>query len=264
VPDRDALTVYVVRRNWGDGRNFVKVYPDGGAGVDTLPDTMVRFKFKPGAHSVAFEFDGKRQSTTVRGQAGEVRFVRIDGVVWAWKSTYEWVDRARDRDPRARAQGTARGRRVGSLNQGDTGSSDFARDLSSCPPTSPLRHGVRPALLPRRSSAPVRRWPRHCMTGVGPWMLAGLLYLGSGLGWRCCGWCGARHRRASSGVSGPGWRCAVLTGGVVGSVLLMFGLDGHASLWRLAPAQRRGRVHRRCWPGSPSRRWAEAPPTAPP
>lgn len=91
VPDRDALTVYVVRRNWGDGRNFVKVYPDGGAGVDTLPDTMVRFKFRPGTHSVAFEYDGKRQSTKVEGQAGEIRFVRIDGTVWAWKSTYEWV-----------------------------------------------------------------------------------------------------------------------------------------------------------------------------
>lgn len=91
VPDRDALTVYVVRRNWGDGRNFVKVYPDGGAGVDTLPDTLVRFKFRPGSHSVAFEFDGKRQSTTAAGQAGEIRFVRIDGTVWAWKSTYEWV-----------------------------------------------------------------------------------------------------------------------------------------------------------------------------
>lgn len=91
VPDPNALTVYVVRRNWGDGRNFVKVYPDGGAGVDTLPDTMVRLKFKPGSHSVAFEFDGKRQSTTAAGQAGEIRFVRIDGTVWAWKSTYEWV-----------------------------------------------------------------------------------------------------------------------------------------------------------------------------
>ena len=91
VPDRDALTVYVVRRNWGDGRNFVKVYPDGGAGVDTLPDTMLRFKFKPGSHSVAFEVDGKRQSTTVEGRAGETRFLRFDGMVWAWKSTYEWV-----------------------------------------------------------------------------------------------------------------------------------------------------------------------------
>lgn len=91
VPDRDALTVYVVRRNWGDGRHFVKVHPDGGAGVDTLPDTMVRFRFKPGTHSVAFEFDGKRQSSRVEGQAGEIRFVRIDGTVWAWRSTYEWV-----------------------------------------------------------------------------------------------------------------------------------------------------------------------------
>ena len=25
APDPNALTVYVVRRNWGDGRNFVKV-----------------------------------------------------------------------------------------------------------------------------------------------------------------------------------------------------------------------------------------------
>ena len=89
--DRDALTVYVVRRNWGDGRNFVKVYPDGGAGVDTLPDTMVRFKFRPGTHSIAFEYDGKRQSTTISGMAGDVRFVRIDGMVWSWKSTYEWA-----------------------------------------------------------------------------------------------------------------------------------------------------------------------------
>lgn len=91
VPDPNALTVYVVRRNWADGSNFVKVYPDGGAGVDTLPDTMVRLKFKPGSHSVAFEFDGRRQTTTVEGRAGEIRLVRIDGTVWAWKSTYAWA-----------------------------------------------------------------------------------------------------------------------------------------------------------------------------
>ncbi len=102
VPDANALTVYAVRRDWGDGRNFVKVYPDGGAGVDTLPDTMVRLKFKPGSHSVAFEFDGKRQSTNVAGQAGEIRFVRIDGTVWAWKSTYEWVAES-ETAPRERA-----------------------------------------------------------------------------------------------------------------------------------------------------------------
>lgn len=89
--DPGALTVYVVRRNWSDGRNFVKVQVDDGPAVETLPDTMVRAKLKPGAHMVAFEFEGQRKTTSVEGKAGEVRFVRIDGVVWAWKSSFEWA-----------------------------------------------------------------------------------------------------------------------------------------------------------------------------
>lgn len=91
VPDRDALTVYVVRRNWGDGRNFVRIHPDGGPAIETLPDTMVRLKFGPGTHTITYEFEGQRQSTTVEGKAGDVRFVRIDGMVWSWKSTYGWA-----------------------------------------------------------------------------------------------------------------------------------------------------------------------------
>jgi hypothetical protein len=92
VPDPKALTVYVVRRNWGDGRNFVKVQADNGPVVDTLPNTMVRIKLQPGAHSISFEFEGARQSKAVDGRAGDVRSVRIDGMVWSWKSTYQWAD----------------------------------------------------------------------------------------------------------------------------------------------------------------------------
>ena len=91
APDPNALTVYVVRRNWGDGRNFVKVQVEGGTAVDTLPNTMVRARLKPGSHKIDFDFDGQRQSTTVEGKAGDVRFVRIDGMVWSWKSTYTWA-----------------------------------------------------------------------------------------------------------------------------------------------------------------------------
>ncbi|EHR70977.1 hypothetical protein BurJ1DRAFT_2137 [Burkholderiales bacterium JOSHI_001] len=91
APDPSALTVFVVRRNWGDGRHFVKVHPDNGPGIETLPDTMVRLKFKPGTHTIAFEFEGNRQSSTVEGKAGDVRFVRIDGMVWSWKSSFEWA-----------------------------------------------------------------------------------------------------------------------------------------------------------------------------
>lgn len=91
APDPSALTVFVVRRNWGDGRHVVKVHPDNGPGIETLPDTLIRLKFKPGTHTIAFEFDGKRQSSTVEGKAGDVRFVRIDGMVWSWKSSFEWA-----------------------------------------------------------------------------------------------------------------------------------------------------------------------------
>lgn len=107
--DPNALTVYVVRRNWGDGRNFVKVQAEGSAPVDTLPNTMVRFKLRPGAHQVAFDFEGQRQTTRVDGKAGDVRFVRIDGMVWSWKSTYEWAsepqEATRERALKARLVG---------------------------------------------------------------------------------------------------------------------------------------------------------------
>lgn len=92
APDPGALTVYVVRRNWGDGRGFVKVQVDGGPVVETLPDTMVRAKLTPGTHMIAFESEGQRKATTVDGKAGDVRFVRIDGMVWSWKSSFDWAE----------------------------------------------------------------------------------------------------------------------------------------------------------------------------
>jgi hypothetical protein len=89
--DPGALTVYVVRRNWADGRPSVTVQVGDIPAVETLPNTMVRAKLKPGAHTVAFEFDGQRKTTTVEGKAGDVRFVRIDGVVTAFSSSFEWA-----------------------------------------------------------------------------------------------------------------------------------------------------------------------------
>ncbi|MDH4224984.1 MAG: DMT family transporter [Deltaproteobacteria bacterium] len=62
------------------------------------------------------------------------------------------------------------------------------------------------------------------LTGVGPWMLAGLLYLGAGLGLTVYRWA-----RGAPAVRLPRedvvWFAgAVLAGGVIGPVLLMFGL----------------------------------------
>jgi drug/metabolite transporter (DMT)-like permease len=73
------------------------------------------------------------------------------------------------------------------------------------------------------ASAPLAK---TLLTGVEPWMLAGLLYLGSGLGLMLL----RLVRRAPSVRLDPGewpWLAgAVLAGGVVGPVLLMFGLSG--------------------------------------
>ena len=91
APDANALTVYVVRRNWGDAKDFVKVQADSGATVETLPNSMVRYRLTPGSHTIAFDFDGQRQTKTVDGKAGDVLFARIDGMAWAWKSTFTWA-----------------------------------------------------------------------------------------------------------------------------------------------------------------------------
>ncbi len=65
--------------------------------------------------------------------------------------------------------------------------------------------------------------------GIDPWLLAGMLYLGSGLGltlllaWQRI----VQHRtsEASLSVSDLPWLCgAVVTGGVIGPLLLMLGL----------------------------------------
>jgi drug/metabolite transporter (DMT)-like permease len=65
---------------------------------------------------------------------------------------------------------------------------------------------------------------------VDPWMLAGLLYLGSGIGlsaFRTVRSLVSNTRRESAGVRGADWvwlGAAILAGGVIGPVLLMFGL----------------------------------------
>lgn len=90
--DAALLTVYVVRQSWGDGANVLKLDVDGGHAIETLPDTMVRFRLKPGGHDLVFAFEGQRQSTRVEGFAGEVLFVRLAGTAWAWGGAYEWAN----------------------------------------------------------------------------------------------------------------------------------------------------------------------------
>ncbi|CAN7766213.1 hypothetical protein LJR039_007319 [Pseudorhodoferax sp. LjRoot39] len=105
--DPTLLTVYVVRQNWGDGANVLKLDVDGGPAIETLPDTMVRMRLKPGRHDLTFAYEGLRRETRVEGAAGELRFVRLRGTSWAWGSTYEWAN-----EPQAEIRERARKTRL--------------------------------------------------------------------------------------------------------------------------------------------------------
>lgn len=89
-----------------------------------------------------------------------------------------------------------------------------------------LPAGVGAALLAAALFGAGTPLAKALMAGIGPWMLAGLLYLGSGLGLLLL----RLVRRAPSARLEPGewpWLAgAVLAGGVLGPVLLMFGLSG--------------------------------------
>ena len=93
------------------------------------------------------------------------------------------------------------------------------------------KHGLRqPGVLAALGAAllfggstPLAKW---LLASVDPWLLAGLLYLGSGVGLSLY----RLVRRAPQGRLAPGewpWLAgAILAGGVVAPVLLMFGLTG--------------------------------------
>jgi drug/metabolite transporter (DMT)-like permease len=93
-------------------------------------------------------------------------------------------------------------------------------------PAPGLPAGVSAALLAAALFGAGTPLAKALVASVGPWMLAGLLYLGSGFGLTLL----RVVRRAPSAHLEPGewpWLAsAVLAGGVVGPVLLMFGLAG--------------------------------------
>jgi hypothetical protein len=96
APAQDALTVYVVRY-WGDGHHPMEVSLNGGASMETVPDSMIRLRVKAGDHRIAFKVDGKSFERKVSGKAGEVRLLGIAGSDWSWgNSNHTWTDDSED------------------------------------------------------------------------------------------------------------------------------------------------------------------------
>lgn len=87
-PAPGLLTVYVVRKRWGDVINQVRLAVDNGAPVVTTPESFVRLRLQPGPHRFTAAWSEGSTELVVSGAAGEVRVVELVGSVWAWGSTY--------------------------------------------------------------------------------------------------------------------------------------------------------------------------------
>jgi hypothetical protein len=94
--DPKTLTIYVVRY-WGDGHHPMDISVNGGAAMDTVPNSMIRLRMKPGSHRISFSVEGKSFDRTISGMAGDVRLVGITGTDWSWgSSSHAWSDDSDD------------------------------------------------------------------------------------------------------------------------------------------------------------------------
>lgn len=85
-----ALTVYVLRRRWGDASVVVPISVDGVVRASTIPESLVRLRLKPGTHRLLAEWEGRSTGVEVTGRAGEVRMVELNGSGWAWGNSFDW------------------------------------------------------------------------------------------------------------------------------------------------------------------------------
>lgn len=104
-PAPDVLTVYVVRSAWADGVRPLAVTVDGDSQIGTLPRSLIRLRLAPGAHQLAFEWDGRTHTFIAEGQAGELRIVELAGSSVPLDRPYHWSD-ADPAGAKLRARGT--------------------------------------------------------------------------------------------------------------------------------------------------------------
>ncbi len=88
----NALTLYVVRKRWGDARDPAVVSFNGRTRVTTIPESLIRVRLKPGEHRLSVEWGGRSTQHGVSGAAGEVRFVELVGWFWSWGGEFRWEE----------------------------------------------------------------------------------------------------------------------------------------------------------------------------
>jgi hypothetical protein len=100
-PTPGRLTVYVVRKRWGDTKNVVRIGGDDAA-ADTVPYSFVRWRLAAGSHRLTATWSEGSVSLDVTGTAGDVVYVEVIGTVWAWGSSYR-LERGDATESRRRA-----------------------------------------------------------------------------------------------------------------------------------------------------------------
>lgn len=104
-----AVTLYVVRKRWGDVAYRVPVTIDRGPPVVTVPVSFFRVRLSPGEHEVALDWDGETHVKTLSARAGEVVFVEVVGDFWFSGARFRWGDA----DPACSRNRTTRARMIG-------------------------------------------------------------------------------------------------------------------------------------------------------
>ncbi|MBX7229594.1 MAG: hypothetical protein K1X48_08320 [Burkholderiaceae bacterium] len=65
--------------------------------METVPNSMIRLRLKPGSHRISFAVAGKSYDRTVNGLAGDVKLLGVTGTDWSWgSSSHAWADDSDD------------------------------------------------------------------------------------------------------------------------------------------------------------------------
>jgi hypothetical protein len=87
-PTPGKLTVYLVRKRWGDGIALLRVSADGVPAVDMVPESFARWRLPAGNRRLTVSWPEGSADLDITGGAGEVIFVEVIGRVWAWGSNF--------------------------------------------------------------------------------------------------------------------------------------------------------------------------------
>jgi hypothetical protein len=101
-PSPGKLTVYLVRKRWGDAKHVVRVASDGAPPVDLVPESFARGRLPAGSRQLTVTWPEGSATLAVAGAAGEVLFVEVIGSVWVWGSNYR-LERGDAAESRQRA-----------------------------------------------------------------------------------------------------------------------------------------------------------------